>query len=189
MKLTKRAIFSISMLLLALLSIVVVFVIATNLTKGFEAEDQKPKETVSSGKVNVKDLVITETKDTKKYWEIYATSGTYSDSNKKATLYGIKGNFYKNNKVIMSFDAPEGEYDETTKSIHVTGGARALTDSNLYIESSILDWQGSNSMVTARKNVKIIKENQIVTYSDKCIFNSDFTNFKVLGNSKTVLYK
>ena len=77
-------------------------------------------ETLASQKVAINNLVLTETKDKKKYWEIYGETGNYNNADKKASLDNILGNFYKENEVSMSFSAEHGVYDEVAKTITLT---------------------------------------------------------------------
>ena len=55
-------------------------------------------------KVTVSNLILTETKDAQKYWELYAKKGYYTSGTEIAILEDIIGNFYdENNEVILSF--------------------------------------------------------------------------------------
>ena len=47
-----------------------------------------------SQQVEVKNLVLTETKDGKKYWELYAKTGEYDSGSGLVNLNAIIGNFY-----------------------------------------------------------------------------------------------
>ena len=64
-------------------------------------------ETLANQKVAINNLVLTETKDKKKYWELYSKRAEYDSSNSEVTLYGIIGNFYNDDgEVVLSFSSP-----------------------------------------------------------------------------------
>ena len=52
----------------------------------------------------VKNIIVTETSEEKKYWEFYAKSGEYNSDHNTITLNDIIGNFYnKEQEVELSF--------------------------------------------------------------------------------------
>ena len=63
-------------------------------------------------------IILTETKDKNKYWEIYGENGNYDSKNGIAMLENVIGNFYdENNEVSMSFESSKGTYNENKKQI------------------------------------------------------------------------
>ena len=58
--------------------------------------------------------------------------------------------------------------------------------SQLYADELI--WQGQDADILANGNVQFIQDNKIVAKSQKAIFNSDLTNFRIIGKTKTELY-
>ena len=86
------------------------FITAGIITGNFNREQIEGKE--NSQKVDAIGIIITETKEGKKYFEIYGESGSYSNDHSVATLYNVVGNFYKNGEVAMSFQSSKGSYDE-----------------------------------------------------------------------------
>ena len=61
-------------------------------------------------------IILTETKNEKKYWEIYGETGSYDSRNEIAMMDNVIGNFYKENEVGMSFQSSKGSYNATTKT-------------------------------------------------------------------------
>ena len=53
------------------------------------------KNSKDEQKVDAIGIIITETKDGKKYFEIYGETGSYSNDHSVATLHNVEGNFYK----------------------------------------------------------------------------------------------
>ena len=72
------------------------------------------KGSADEQKVDATGIIITETKDGDKYFEIYGETGHYSNDHSIATLNNVIGNFYKENKVSMSFQSSRGTYNEKT---------------------------------------------------------------------------
>lgn len=138
---------------------------------------------------NIDDLVITETKDGQKFWELYASTGKYDNNQSGATLKKVTGNFYKGHNVVLSFSAPVATYIEKNKEINLTGGAKAITDKNIVITSNTMKWTGDKNEINNQGNVRIERTKDIIITSDHAVFNTDFTKFAVIGHSKTTVYK
>lgn len=163
------------------------FITASNITRDVKlASNELDAE---ADKAKIEELIITETRDGEKFWEVYANSGQYDGNKKGARLTEVKGNFYKEGKVVLSFDAPEALYIEQNKEIKLTGGSRAATNEAIYITADEISWTGNKDEITATGNVKILKSKDFLIKSDKSTFNTDFTNLKVMGNSQTNVYK
>lgn len=139
-------------------------------------------------KTSINELVLTETKDGQKFWELYAKSADLNDGKKQARLKNVIGNFYKDNKVVMSFTAPTAYYTDKTKDVVLTDRSKVVTNSDVTLISNQLTWSGTQDIIKANGNVKIINSDKLVTTSNFCIFNKEFTKVKVTGNSKTNVY-
>ena len=82
-------------------------VITHNFNRSQLQTDQDRQEAMING------IILTETKDEKKYWEIYGETGNYDSKNGVAMLNNVIGNFYdENNEVSMSFESSKGTYNE-----------------------------------------------------------------------------
>ncbi len=136
----------------------------------------------------VKNIIVTETQDEKKYWEFYAKSGEYSSDNNSIQLNDVIGNFYKNDEVIISFKSKKGNYDEKTKKVVLNGDNLfvASDGSQLYADNVV--WQGQDKDILANGNIQFIQEGKIVTKANKAVFNPSLTNFRVIGKTKTEIY-
>ena len=182
---TKKSIFSLVLLtFLALLSIGA-FIISKNLMGSVNISEN---EEIGDEKINIKELIIIETKNGEKFWEIYADSGKYDNGTNIAVLSNIIGNFYKNEIVILSIVSPEAIYDSSKKEIKLQGGAEAANNKDIYIKADEICWSGAKDEITAKGDVKIIKENELMTISDESFFDSDFTNLKLSGNSNAYIF-
>lgn len=137
----------------------------------------------------VKNIIVTETQDEKKYWEFYAKSGEYNSSHNSIRLNDLIGNFYdKNEQVVVSFKSNKGTYDEKTKKVILDGDNLFVGKDGSQLYADVLIWQGQDEDILAKGNVQFIQDNKIVTKSKEAVFNSDLTVFKIIGNAKTKLY-
>ena len=137
----------------------------------------------------VKNIIVTETQNEKKYWEFYAKSGEYNSEYNSILLNDLIGNFYdKNEEVVVSFKSKKGTYDEKNKKVLLNGDNLFVGKDGSQLYADELIWQGQDADILANGNVQFIQDNKIVTKSQKAIFNSDLTNFKIIGKTKTELY-
>lgn len=137
----------------------------------------------------VKDLIVTETKEEKKYWEFYAKSGEYDSDNTKVKLNDVIGNFYdKNEDVAVSFKSDKGTYSDTDKKVILNGNNVFISKNGSQLYADELIWQGNDKDILANGNVQYIQDNKIMTKANKAVFNSQLTNFKVIGKATTKIY-
>ena len=156
-------------------------------TRGIREDTEKA---LNQGQnVEVKNLVLTETKDGKKYWELYAKGGDYSSTEGLVILDQIIGNFYdKHEEVVLSFRSPRGYYVEEEKTIKLEGDTLLVAKDGSSISANEFIWKGQDEDITAEGNVIINRNNELVTNSDKAVFNSELTYFKIMGKSNTKIY-
>ncbi len=181
----------ISLIILAGLTALSGWVFFSSSPQKVEVKNVKPSEakTTDDEKVKATDLIITETKEGKKFWEVHAESGNYSKSVEKIVLKDINGNFYKDNTVVLSVEAPLAIYDSIKREVILKNGARAANNKNVLVTAKEICWAGSTGLITATGNVRIIQGDKMLTTSDKSVFNSDFSNLKLRGNSNSYVYK
>ena len=139
-------------------------------------------------KVDAVGIIITETKDGIKYFEIYGETGKYSNENSVATLFNVVGNFYKNGEVAMSFQSSKGSYDEKAGTITLYENTYIVLKDETSLESDKLVWSGSDKDTIAEGNVKIKKGKDMYALADKCIISSGYDKFKIIGKTKTEIY-
>lgn len=142
-----------------------------------------------SQKVEVKHLILTETKDEKKYWELYARTGSYDSANQIVVLTEIIGNFYdKNNNVALSFESPRGTYKEDEKLVTLEGETLIVSKDGSSILANKITWGGKNTNILASGNVRITRNKDFATTSKEAEFNSDLTFFKIIGDSQVQIF-
>lgn len=146
-------------------------------------------ENMKNQQAIIKNIIVTETQDEKKYWEFYAKSGEYNSEHNSIKLYDVIGNFYnKNQEVVVSFKADSGQYDEKTKEVVINGNILFVgkQDAQLYADNIV--WKGQDTDILANGNVQFIQADKIVSKAKRAIFNSTLTKFKILDNTVTRIY-
>lgn len=136
----------------------------------------------------VKNIIVTETREENKYWEFYAKTGEYTSEHNFVQLNDIIGNFYKDNEVVLSFKSQKGTYDEETKKVVLKGDNVFVAKNGQQFYADNVIWQGQDSDILADGNIRYIQNDKIITKADKAIFNSTFTNFKVIGKTETQIF-
>lgn len=139
-------------------------------------------------KVNAQGIIITETKDGTKYFELYGETGNYNNIDKVAVLYNVIGNFYKNNEVYMSFQSSKGQYDEKNRVITLYENTFIALQDDTTLETDKLVWSGSDKDTYAIGHVKIKRAKDMVAIADKCIIGAGYNKFKIVGNTKTEVF-
>lgn len=139
-------------------------------------------------KVDAIGIIITETKEGKKYFEIYGETGNYSNEHNVATLHNVVGNFYKDGEVAMSFQSSKGSYDEKAGVITLYENTYIVLKDNTSLASDRLIWSGSDKETVAEGNVKIKKSDEMYALADKCIISAGYDKFKIIGKTKTEIY-
>ena len=146
------------------------------------------KNEAGSQKINANGIIITETKNGTKYFEIYGEEGNYNNQDKIATLNNPVGNFYKDNEVSMSFQSSKGSYDEKNRVITLYDNTFIVLKDETSLEADNVVWSGSDKDTIAQGNVKIKKKDELVATADKCIIRAGYDSFKIIGKTKTQIF-
>lgn len=183
---SKRKIAYIVILSLIVIGCAWAFIAAGVITRNFK------KEAISSAgekqKLNIENLIITETKEDKKYWELYAESGYYDNQNKVAILYNVIGNFYDDDKVVLSMESSKGTFSEETKKVVLYEDSYFIYKDGTDVRADRFVWQGNDKDITAQGNVIIRRNGELRTFSNEAVLSDQMTNVRIKGRSKTELY-
>ncbi len=176
-------IFILAMILLIGWGVVWSWFITRTVRKNSDDESMKNQHAI------VKNIIVTETQDEKKYWEFYAKSGEYNSEYNSVLLNDVIGNFYdKEGNVVVSFKSNKGTYDEKTKKVILNGDNLFVGKDGSQLFADELIWQGEDKDILANGNVQFIHDNKLVAKSKRAVFNSTLTNFKIMDNTKTKIY-
>ena len=135
---------------------------------------------VKNRRVTVGNLVLTETKDEKVYWELYAKKGSYEATTGLVVLENAMGNFYnKENEVVLSVESSRGTYKEDEKIITLEGDTLIVAKDGYSIQADKIVWKGRDEDIVASGNVLVKSKDMFEARSEKAIFNYDFTKFKI----------
>ena len=177
--------------IIAILTIIVVmlwaFISAGVITANFNRAQLKNKE--NEQKVDAVGIIITETKESTKYFEIYGETGHYSNDHSVATLNNVIGNFYKDNEVYMSFQSSKGTYDENTGVISLFENTYIVLKNGISLKTDKLVWSGSDKETVADGNVVIKKGDELVSTAEKCIISPGYDKFKIKGKTVTKVFE
>ena len=158
-------------------------VITHNFNRSQLATQQDKQEALING------LILTETKKSEKYWEIYGETGTYNSSNEVAVLDNVIGNFYdENNQVSMSFESSHGTYNSKKNEIILYENTTIVIKDGTTLKTKRLTWSGSNKPVTARGDVVITRNNEFYATAEEVEISPDYSSFKIMGHAVSKLY-
>lgn len=134
-------------------------------------------------------IILTETKDEKKYWEIYGETGNYDSDNGIAMLNNVVGNFYDDeNEVSMSFESSKGTYNSEKGEIILYEGTHIVIKDGTSLKADRLKWAGSEKDIVAKGHVQITRNNQFLANADKIIISPDYSSFKIIGHTVSKIY-
>lgn len=176
--------------LIAVLAVIFVmswaFISAGVITCNFNRAQLKGNE--NEQKVDAAGIIITETKEGRKYFEIYGETGHYSNDHSVATLHNVIGNFYKDNEVAMSFQSSKGTYDEKSGVITLYENTYIVLQDETSLNTDKLTWSGSDKETIAEGHVLIRKKNEMIATAEKGIIGVDYEKFKIVGKTQTKIY-
>ncbi len=158
-------------------------VITHNFNRSQLQTDQDRQEALING------IILTETKDEKKYWEIYGETGNYDSKNGVAMLNNVIGNFYdENNEVSMSFESSKGTYNEKKEQIILYEDTFIVLKDLTTLRANKLVWTGKDVPIVAQGNVRITRKSDLLATAKKVEISPDYNKFKIIGNTVSKVY-
>lgn len=163
------------------------FVSAGIITHNFNRSQLQTNQDRQEALIN--GIILTETKDEKKYWEIYGETGVYDSTNGVALLDNCIGNFYdENNEVSMSFESTKGTYNANKTQIIMYDDTRVVIKDGTSLEADRITWTGSNNPIIAKGNIRITRNGQFLATADKVEISPSYDNFKIIGHAQSKMY-
>lgn len=162
------------------------FVYAGMITKNFK--EKIVDQTYNNKEANIENLLVTETKDGEKLWELYAETGRYSDDDSVVLLDDIIGNFYEEKNVKASFKADRGTYHTTKKEIILDSNVVIVYKDGTNIMTDRIVYLGKETDIVAQGNVRIEKPREAIIYGGKAVLKGDLSDFHIEGRTQTKFY-
>ena len=162
------------------------FLSAGFLTDGFSRSNIKSGN--NRQELEVSSMILTETKEDKKFWEIYGETGIYNSDEKIALLKNVIGNFYKDNEVAMSFESSQGTYNEEKNQIILYDKTYIVLKDGITLNADRLVWSGSDKDIVATGNIKINKNGEMTALGDEVIISPNYNHFKLKGKTTSKIF-
>ena len=162
------------------------------ITAGIITHDFNRKQLESRGdeqEAVVNGIILTETKDDQKYWEIYGETGKWDSSNGVAQLNKVIGNFYKDNEVSMSFESSKGTYNSKEGDITLHEDTFIVLKDGITLNADKLHWINSHTPIVAEGHIKIQKGKELLSTADKIVISPEYDSFKINGNTVSKVYE
>lgn len=163
------------------------FISAGVITHNFSRSQLSGEQDRQEAQIN--GIILTETKNEKKYWEIYGETGSYDSKTGVAMLNNVVGNFYgTNNDVAMSFESTKGTYNANKKQIILYQDTRIAIKDGTMLKADRLVWSGSDKPVIATGNIRITRSHQLMATASKAVINPGYNDFKIIGKTVSRIY-
>lgn len=163
------------------------FITAGIITHDFNRHQREA--TGESQEAQVSGIILTETKNEQKYWEIYGDTGEWDSTKSIAQLNGVIGNFYKDNKVSMSFKSSKGTYNSKQGDITLYEHTIVALKDGIILKADKLHWLDSKSPIIAEGHVEIQKDNSLHSLANKIEISPDYESFKISGSTVSNVYE
>jgi LPS export ABC transporter protein LptC len=158
------------------------FVSAGIITKNFNRSQVSNKQ--DSQEAIIHGIILTETKNDHKYWEIYGETGNYNSDNSIAMLDNCTGNFYdENNEVSMSFVSTKGTYNSVKGQIILYDNTHIVIKDGTSLEANRVIWSGNDKPITASGNIRITRGSEFFATADEVEISPEYTHFKIKGHA------
>lgn len=146
------------------------------------------KSGVDRQELQVSSMILTETKDGQKFWEIFGETGNYSSDHKIAYLNNVVGNFYKDNKVEMSFESTKGLYNEETQEIILYENVFVVLKDDTSLKADRLNFHIKEKNLDVEGHVIINRKHEFQATADKAFIDSDYSRFRISGSTTSKVY-
>ena len=182
----KKNLAYIILLLIIIIACSWAFISAGIITKSFK--NKIIDQTYQNKEANIESLLVTETKDGEKLWELFSDKGMYNDADNVVLLESIIGNFYDEKAVKASIKADKGTYNATKKEIILYDNVLLVYTDGTNISADKIIYGGKDKDIVALGNIRIEKPNEAVIFGVKGILKNDFSDFHIEGRTKTQFY-
>ena len=158
-------------------------VITHDFKKHMASSDADKQQAVVNG------IILTETKNEVKYWEIYGETGQWDSQNGIAQLNKVIANFYKDNEVTMSLTSSKGTYNSEKRDIILYDDTFIALKDGITLKADKLHWIDSNTPIVAEGHIEIQKGKELLSKADKIVISPDYDKFTISGNTVSKVYE
>jgi len=185
MNLRQRVYFSIAVVIsfIVLWAFITAGLITTNFSRN------ALRSGVDRQEFQVSSMILTETKEGQKYWEIFGETGKYNSDHKIANLNNVVGNFYKNNEVEMSFESTKGLYNEETQEIILYENVFVVLKDETSLKADKIIFHIKEKVLDVEGNVRINRKHSFKATAERAVIDSEYSRFRIIGNAKSKIYK
>ena len=162
------------------------------ITAGIITHDFNRKQLEAQGdqqEAVVQGIILTETKNEQKYWEIYGETGKWDSAKGIAELKKVIGNFYKDHELSMSFESSKGTYNSKEGDITLYKDTFIVLKDGITLKADKLHWLNSHSPIVAEGHIRIQKGKELLSTADKIVISPDYNSFKISGNTVSKVYE
>lgn len=162
------------------------------ITAGIITHDFKKhmaSKNVDEQKAVVNGIILTETKNEVKYWEIYGESGQWDSQNGIAQLNKVIANFYKDGEVTMSLTSSKGTYNSEKHDIILYNDTYIVLKDGITLNADKLHWIDSATPIVAEGHIKIQKGKKLLSTADKIVISPSYDKFQISGNTVSKVYE
>lgn len=163
------------------------FITASVITHDFKKH--MASQNVDDQKAVVNGIILTETKNEVKYWEIYGESGQWDSQNGIAQLNKVIANFYKDGEVTMSLTSSKGTYNSEKRDIILYNDTFIVLKDGITLNADRLHWIDSTSPIVAEGHIKIQKGKELLSTADKIVISPNYDKFQISGNTVSKVYE
>lgn len=158
-------------------------IITHNFNRSQLSVDKDRQEALING------IILTETKNERKYWEIYGETGSYDSTTGVAMLNNVIGNFYdENNEISMSFESSHGTYNSEKSQIILYENTHVVIKDGTSLRTRRLTWSGADKPVIAKGDIKITRNQELYATADTVEISPNYEHFKIIGHAVSKLY-
>ncbi len=128
---------------------------------------------------------IFEEKNGRRLWDLKAEHIEMDTAAQVTKLQQLTGHFYAEDGRITELKADEGQYNESTKDVVVTGNVQVENSDGAKLTSKELIWQAKEEILTAKGEARITKDDMQAD-GDSIESRDGFNKFKISGKAHLV---
>ena len=133
-------------------------------------------------------IILTETKNEVKFWEVYGDEGLYDSQKDITTLNGVLANFYKENSVSMSIKSAQAEYNSKERVITLFDDVFVVLKDGFTLSADKLVWSGGDKPIFAYGHITITKGDEYMANADEVEISANYDDIKIKGNTISRVY-